>query len=393
MYHDEHLRAESCILCQHGATYRYATRRGFTRMGIERQRHKEARAQQNRTGSRMSLDAQSSYELCFDRSAASVAHYVHSVYGVPSPAVIEGFKFSALTVLYSPFLRPTSATLTSGNITQCLLQSERVYKRIFMNVFWVNYRSHASMGLVPYDAFINSGGPTYKLNGVNVVQRLPCRVAHLGWMEVLHLPSWSNSRPYQVSWGNQFWMYVVNGSGLWYNAGRTLLCGDTMDLVDYLNYSKYRRRVGDTKPPLFEEAIRRLNHTFDSISFDMHVDGACCHRMTMHEIFSLHRSTMSCPVNDRLRRGFPPHLRACDCAEDGRYATLPSPPRTCPSDKKPKDWCDKWVTRLQSTWRLEETCNGYDPSFRESCAGTCCRRSRSPFGQRVENVRNLQPVC
>ena len=121
MYHDEHLRAESCILCQHGATYRYATRRGFTRMGIERQRHKEARAQQNRTGSRMSLDAQSSYELCFDRSAASVAHYVHSVYGVTSPAVIEGFNFGALTVLYSPFLRPTSATLTSGNITQCLL--------------------------------------------------------------------------------------------------------------------------------------------------------------------------------------------------------------------------------------------------------------------------------
>ena len=61
-------------------------------------------------------------------------------------------------------------------------------------------------------------------------------------------------------------------AGLWYDAGRTLRCSDTVDLAAYLNDTGYRPRVGDTKPPLFELAIRRLRGEFDSISFEHHSD-------------------------------------------------------------------------------------------------------------------------
>ena len=79
----------------------------------------------------------------------------------------------------------------------------------------------------------------------------------------------------QVSWGEQLWMYVVNGSGLWYRAGRTLLCSDTLDLAIYLNATSwYKRRTSDSKPPLFELAIHRLGGTIDSISFEHHSEKA-----------------------------------------------------------------------------------------------------------------------
>ena len=73
-------------------------------------------------------------------------------------------------------------------------------------------------------------------------------------------------------------MYVARGSGLWYDAGRTLVCSDTIDLANYMNDTKYSPRVGDTKPPLFEAAIRVLAGQFESISFAHHSEGALATR-------------------------------------------------------------------------------------------------------------------
>ena len=120
---------------------------------------------------------------------------------------------------------------------------------------WVNYRSTIAAGHTgPYAQYINRGG-----------ERTPCQLSTLRWVEVMHMPSLTTS-----VWGDQFWLYVARGSGLWYNAGRTLVCSDSIDLAAFMNYSGYKRRDGATKPPLFEEARRRFSGWLDSISFTSH---------------------------------------------------------------------------------------------------------------------------
>ena len=254
------------------------------------------------------ISPNASWLSCIDRSRAATAAYVRAVYR--DSRALADFDWSTLQVLFTEFLR----TNDKDSLRDCLLQDERVYKKVFMHVMWLNYRTQKSLGLYPHEHYINRGSyPAVKSSLASRRLHAACKPVTWGWLEVLHMPSWSQSRPYQKSWGNQLWMYVVRGSGLWYHAGRTLLCSDTIDLVNYLNYSKYSARTGDTKPPLFEEAISRLNGSFDSISFTTHVDGACCFRMAMHEIISLAGSSMRCPVSDRMRRGWPPNFQTCSC--------------------------------------------------------------------------------
>ena len=351
---------------------------------------------------------------CFDTSAAATAAYCAVIYGLTASAArIAGaaFNWSNVAVIFPQFLRRAAAAkLTqSESVTKCLLRSESVYKTEMMHAIWVNYRSHASTGHVPYDHFINRGG-----------SRKPCEPANWGWIEVMHQPSLSISRWYQSSWSDQLWMYVANGSGLWYNAGRTLLCSDSIDLASYLNYTQYRRRTGDTKPPLFEEARRRLVRSFDSISFDSHIDGSCCHRMVMHEVFSLKRTNLKCPVSDRMRRGVPPNLlRACDCTQ-GLASTVPPGPRRCPPDtgqwpqhpaapgNKSRIACEYWA-RNQLLQQHRST--GFTPSVlsgdgvasleracaataaARACGGACCRHTPWPFGMSVPANKGVEPVC
>ena len=213
----------------------------------------------------------------------------------------------------------------------------------------------------------------------------------------MHTPAVSQSRPNQASWTNQLWMYHAPGSGLWYDAGRTLVCSDTIDLSFFINYTGYSRRNGNSKPPLFEEARRRLAGSFDSISFENHIDGACCFRMVMHEVVSLHNHSGGCPVSSRMRRGWPPKLRACDCT--GLASTVPSGPRQCPEDTAS---CPAAVRQRASTLhgrlRLQTTCaNQSASSTRHACAGTCCNSTPWPLGMfrpvQYSQWHRVEPVC
>ena len=346
-----------------------------------------------------------SWLSCFDRSAAASEAYVKAVYGEPG---VKTLDWSTLTVVFPWYLsRPDNST-SKETVDQCLLRSEQVYKKRLINALWVNYTSHRATGHVPTTAFINRGGFPNST-------RKPCQQAVWGWVEIMHQPSVSVARWYQVSWTDQLWMYVVRGSGLWYYAGRTLLCKDTVDLAAFLNYSSYKRRVGDTKPPLFEEARRRLAGSFDTISFDSHIDGACCHRMVMHEIFSISSTTKGrCPVSSTMRRGWPPKLRACDCM--GLRGTVPSGPRQCPLDRgwdahwenghahyQPRNaslrsglWghsnsrkrpvttssafslCETWARWAGLRGTLMQDCA--NSTVRRACGGACCRHTPWPLG-------------
>lgn len=185
-------------------------------------------------------------------------------------------------------------------------------------------------------------------------------------------------------------MYMARGSGLWYEAGRTLLCGDTQDLADMLNFTSYRSRVGDTKPPLFEAARRRLAGSFDSISFDSHIDGACCFRMVMHEIVSIASGSLGrCPVSDRMRRGWPPNnLRACACNSTHRYAGTVPPGRPCADDPATaRAACEEWGGAARRNRTLAQQCENAEA--RNTCPGTCCRRTPWPLGEGA--VRHTEP--
>ena len=271
-----------------------------------------------------------SWWSCFDRSEKSTAAYVSAVYGEPG---VHTLNWSALQVVFPYFLTPSH---NMSDVAKCMLRDEAVYKKKLMSAVWVRYRSQASTSNTPYERYINAGGSLHPCKGPAEARhcRQPCKPARekLGWIEVMHLPAVSRDIQHKGVWTNQLWMYHAPGSGLWYDAGRTLVCSDTVDLAYFINYTGYNRRVGETKPPLFEEARRRLAGSFDSITFENHIDGACCFRMVMHEVFSLHNHSGGCPVSPRMRRGWPTNLRACDCT--GLVGTVPPGPRQCPEDSE-----------------------------------------------------------
>lgn len=326
------------------------------------------------------LRNESRWLSCFDRSAVSTRAYVRAVYG---EAGHRAFDWTQLQVVFPWFLTHSEAAPSNESVLQCLLRSgsDYVYQRLLMHAVWVGYRSHQSTGHTPYTAFINRGG------------KRGCRPGMLGWVEVMHQPSVSESRKYQVSWSDQLWMYRVNGSGLWYHAGRTLLCSDTIDLAAYLQYEGYNRRVGDTKPPLFDAARRRLAGSFDTVSLDSHIDGACCHRMVMHELISISsNASRRCPVSASLRRGAAPRkLRMCDCT--GMAGTVPSGPRHCPTDRGLH--CDIWASRERRAGTLAKSCA--DPHAQHRCAGACCNHTLWPHGMLIPRPADpwnwVQPVC
>ena len=112
------------------------------------------------------------------------------------------------------------------------------------------------------------------------------------------------------------WMYVVRGSGLWFSPGLVLELSDALDLAMFLNMSKnYSTSQYGSKMALIEAASQLLRGRFDSISFAHHIDAACCHRMIVHELVSLHNFSLNCPVSEYMRRGWPGQLRGCRCAE------------------------------------------------------------------------------
>ena len=354
-----------------------------------------------------------SWTSCFDTSREATKAYAVAVYGEDASTA---FDWKSLNVVFPHFLqKPVSAGTSNESITRCLLQYEQVYKLfILRGALFVNYRRYAALGYDgPYSQYINRGG-----------QRNPCGSAEWPWIEVAHQPSLSPpSRPKQpIGWSDQLWMYVANGTGLWYKAGRTLLCSDTVDLAIYLNYTTYRRRDGASKPPLFEEARRRLAGEFDSISFDNHIDGACCQRMVVHEIFSLQPSTRHCPVSTQMRRGARANLRQCNCSDGG--GTVPPGPR-CPNDGPvplgSRKWssngstmvtirqvrdvhlsCEKWAVAESLQGTLVDSCSkmpstpnspsGWNPRL---CRGACCRHL--PWPRLGANVPGgypyLEPVC
>jgi len=202
------------------------------------------------------------------------------------------------------------------------------------------------------------------------------------------------SRGYSASWTDQLWMYVTRGSGLWYYAGRTLLCSDTQDLANLLNASYCQHRVGNTKPPLFEPARRRLAGAYDSISFDSHIDGACCFRMVMHELFSLHLSSGRCPVSSRMRRGWPPTLRQCNCTTNSgapNYGSTLPPGQRCAAKSTMK--CQRFVKQASLNRTLQRSCTA--PRAKQWCAaaGDCCRATKWPLGEASPDGWPVEFVC
>lgn len=117
----------------------------------------------------------------------------------------EAFDWHALQVLFPQFLTINGIRDRTA-IVDCLNGHASVYKKSFMHARWVNFRSQASLGLIPHTAHINRGG-------VNNGTRPLCREATWGWVEVMHRPKLTWSRVYQASWSNQLWMYAANGSG------------------------------------------------------------------------------------------------------------------------------------------------------------------------------------
>lgn len=334
----------------------------------------------------------SSWLSCFDQSEASTAAYVRAVYGEPG---VHALNWSALKVVFPWFLTPRNNV---SDVSKCILRDERVYKKKLMSALWVHYRSQAITGNVPLEKFINAGASlhTCKRRPPSRHWRKtcqPCQPARerWGWIEVMHTPAVSQSKAHRGMWSNQLWMYHAPGSGLWYDAGRTLVCSDTVDLAFFINYTGYSRRIGHSKPPLFEEARRRLAGSFDSISFENHIDGACCFRMVMHEVVSLHNHSGGCPVSSRMRRGWPPKLRACDCT--GLASTVPPGPRQCPEDTAS---CPAAVrqraSRLRGRLRLQATCANH-----HACAGTCCNSTPWPLGMvrlgEQSEWHRVEPVC
>ena len=322
-----------------------------------------------------------SWLSCFDLSPASTSAYVQAVYGDTGD-----FNWSAANVIWPWYLRQRNDS-SNETAERCVIRQASVYKKKLIHAMWPDYRTHETTGHVPTKAHINRGG--LSVNGT----RRRCRPTVWGWIEVMHQPSVSVSRWYQASWANQLWVYKARGSGLWYNAGRTLLCSDTIDLAEYLNYSGYKRMVGDTKPPMFEMARHRLAGSFDSISFENHIDGACCHRMVMHEIFSIHNHSGGCPVSSRMRRGRPPRLRPCDCT--GLAGTVPSGPRGCPSDHDNSTYCQAWARKRRLRGTIVQECATL--WARHRCAGSCCKNTPWPIGMYVAKESNpwhwVQPVC
>ena len=132
-----------------------------------------------------------SWTACFDRSAAATAEYAAAVYGEAGTAA-SAFDWDTVHVVFPWFLRSGNTSWLS--IAQCIFRTEAAYKKWMMHAIWVNYRSTAATGHVPYEDYINRGGT-----------RRPCRAATWGWVEVMHQPSLSNSKSYQVSWRDQLW--------------------------------------------------------------------------------------------------------------------------------------------------------------------------------------------
>ena len=132
-----------------------------------------------------------SWTACFDRSAAATVEYAAAVYGEAGTAA-SAFDWDTVHVVFPWFLRSGNTSWLS--IAQCMFRTEAAYKKWMMHAIWVNYRSTAATGHVPYEDYINRGGT-----------RRPCRAATWGWVEVMHQPSLSKSKSYQVSWRDQLW--------------------------------------------------------------------------------------------------------------------------------------------------------------------------------------------
>ena len=125
------------------------------------------------------------------------------------------------------------------------------------------------------------------------------------------------------------------------------------------------------------------------------VDGACCQRILMHEIFSLHRSNRRCPVSPRLRRGWETNLRRCNCSAGS--GTVPPGP-TCPRDGASQfaernlsvpmaangssfnkaellaahhQFCEHWAVGKQRKGTLAQSCSRI--ATMRTCGGTCCK--------------------
>ena len=229
---------------------------------------------------------------CFDSSASGRATYMRRLYGVDVRVEEhEADVWASLEVLLTYLLVDVN--------TSCLDSAAHALPMPRSNAYLVRWLERTQV----------ANGRRANLGG----SREPAKAAQWPWTEVLHVPQRGVEH---------LWMYVVRGSGLWFDPGRVLVLSDTFDLAIYLNETHhYNSKVWASKAALLRTATQRLGSEFDSISFRHHIDAGAYPLAAMHELVSLRPfSSTHCPVSSALRRGWPPnHLRSCDCAVDNQF--------------------------------------------------------------------------